>query len=311
MNKLVRLIKKKFFKIFVKFCTKIRCNFYILPKNFYQPIPEKEDLTGNFFDSTSEMIGVDFNKQYSLNLLDNVFPIYMDEFRHLFPKKAKNGKGNQGEFVLINGSFMAIDAHVYYSFIRYFKPRRIVEIGGGNSSILAKTACQKNRKNDDVIGQLTVIEPYPTKHLKQGVSEHDQLIEKKVQEINLEFFENLSTGDILFIDSSHVLRSGGDVQYEYLKILPRLAPGVLVHIHDISIPKSYPRVYFENGLYWNEQYLLQAFLVYNSRFEVIWPGNYMMINYPKKVCEVFPEYHLMRKHYPQSEPTSFWVRVKP
>lgn len=310
MRKLLRLIKNLVFRVFVKFCSLIKCDFYILPKNFYQPLPVDEDLTSYFFHSTSEMVGVDLNKNYSLDLLDNIFPVYMNEFRYLFPNEAKNKKENTGKFVLINGSFMAVDAHVYYSFIRHFKPKRIVEIGGGNSSILAEIACHKNRESDAVISQLTVIEPYPTDHLKQGLLKNHQLIEKKVQHIDLSFFEDLSAGDILFIDSSHALRSGGDVQYEYLEILPRLAPEVLVHIHDISLPKNYPRIYSENGLYWNEQYLLQAFLVYNSRFEVIWPGNYMMIHYPEKVCEVFPEYHLMRKKFPQSEPTSFWIRVK-
>src|SRR3972149_5863814 len=120
----------------------------------------------------------------------------------------------------------------------------------------------------------------------------------------------MGEGDILFLDSSPVLRAGGDVQLEYLEILPRLAPGVLVHVHDISLPKPYPRVYFETGMYWNEQYLLQAFLAFNSRFEVLWPGNWMMVRHPEKVCAVFPEFHEMRKLYPQSEPTGFWMRVR-
>jgi len=85
---------------------------------------------------------------------------------------------------------------------------------------------------------------------------------------------------------------------------------VLVHIHDISLPKAYPRVYLENHqLYWNEQYLLQAFLAFNARFRVVWPGNYMMLNYPEEVCAVFPEYHAMREAFPMSEPTSFWMQV--
>jgi hypothetical protein len=124
------------------------------------------------------------------------------------------------------------------------------------------------------------------------------------------YFEQLESGDILFIDSSHVIRSGNDVHYEFLEILPRLKPGVLVHIHDISLPKPYPEVYFDNHLYWNEQYLLQAFLTFNDRFEIMWPGNYMMLNYPDKMLSTFPEISRMRQDYPQSEPTAFWMRVK-
>jgi hypothetical protein len=171
----------------------------------------------------------------------------------------------------------------------------------------------RNRQDDGgEPAQLTSIEPFPTPALREGFPGLSRLIEKRVQDVGLGLFTALEEGDILFIDSTHVLRSGGDVQLEYCEILPRLAPGVIVHIHDISLPKPYPRVYFEkNHYYWNEQYLLQAFLAFNSRFEVIWPGNYMMEKYPERVITVFPEYHQMRATFPSSEPASFWMRVRP
>jgi hypothetical protein len=101
------------------------------------------------------------------------------------------------------------------------------------------------------------------------------------------------------------------VWWEYCEILPRLAPGVLVHIHDISLPKPYPDVYLKQHRYWNEQYLLQAFLTFNPKFEVIWAGNYMMIQQPERLREQFlPEYDHMRAKFPQSEPSAFWMRVK-
>ncbi|MGH9903790.1 MAG: class I SAM-dependent methyltransferase, partial [Pyrinomonadaceae bacterium] len=141
-----------------------------------------------------------------------------------------------------------------------------------------------------------------------GLSE---LIEKRVQDVDLSVFTSLEANDILFIDSTHALRAGGDVQLEFCEIMPRLAPGVLVHVHDISLPRAYPRVYFDQRLYWNEQYLLQAFLTFNRRFEVIWPGNYMALRYPERIREFFFEYQDMRAAYPSSEPTSFWMRVRP
>jgi hypothetical protein len=145
---------------------------------------------------------------------------------------------------------------------------------------------------------------------KRGVPGLSEVIEKKVQDVDLDLFASLQ-GGILFIDSTHALRAGGDVQLEYCEILPRLAGGVLVHIHDISLSRPYPRVYFEkNNYYWNEQYLLQAFLAFNSKFEVVWPGNYMMLKYPDQISRVFPEYHTMRESFPSSEPTSFWIRAK-
>src|SRR5262249_32581609 len=110
---------------------------------------------------------------------------------------------------------------------------------------------------------------------------------------------------------THVLRPGGDVQLEYCELLPRLKPGVLVHIHDISLPKPYTDFYFKNHLYWNEQYLLQAFLTYNSRVEVLWPGTYMFMKHPVRLTKVWPELKATRDKFPLAEPSSFWLRVRP
>jgi predicted O-methyltransferase YrrM len=282
--------------------------FHLLRRHYDQPIPEKAELDNAFWQRRSELVGLEMNDRYALDLLQNVFPLYLGEFGEAFP--LHRSSPDQTQFYLINSSFMAIDAHVYYIFIRHFRPKRIVEIGAGNSTLLAAAACRQNLNKNGEAPTLISVEPFPSKTLKKGLPGLSKLIQDKVQKADLELFTSLAAGDILFIDSSHVLRSGGDVQQEYCEILPRLAPGVLVHIHDISLPKPYPRVYFENRLYFNEQYLLQAFLCFNSRFEVIWPGNYMMLKYPEEVCNVFPEYHEMRKSFPMSEPSSFWMRVK-
>ena len=285
--------------------------FHLLSKqDYYLPIPNEEDLGDAFWERRSEMVGVDMNEGYARALLDEVFPPGVAEFRETFPLHAREGSAG---FHLINGSFMAIDAQAYYCFIRHFRPRRIVEIGAGRSTQVAAAACLRNAEEQG--GQaprLTAIEPFPPPFLREGLPGLSELIVDKVQNIDLGVFTSLGAGDILFIDSTHALREGGDVQFEYCEILPRLAPGVLVHIHDISLPKPYPRTYFEDSrLYWNEQYLLQAFLAFNSKFEVIWPGNYMILNYPERVSDVFPEYHSMREAFPQSEPSSFWIRARP
>ncbi len=284
--------------------------FHLVRRRFDAPVPDEAELSGDFQERLSAMPGVAMDDRAALDLLETVFPRYMDEFRAAVPLKPLPGSG-PGRFHLINGTFMAVDAHVYYAFIRHGKPRRIVEIGGGNSSVLAGMACERNRAEDGAAPRLTVVEPYPSEGLRKGFSGLSELVAGKVQDAPMSLFTSLGAGDILFIDSSHVLRSGGDVQHEYLEILPRLAPGVLVHVHDISLPKPYPRVYFEQGLYWNEQYLLQAFLAFNSGFEVVWPGNRMILGYPDKVCAAFPEVHEMRREYPRSEPSSFWMRRRP
>jgi hypothetical protein len=282
-----------------------RHGYHLLRKHFYLPIPADEDIPSDYWEKHSELIGIDMNEQGALELLESVFPRYMDEFRGRFPLERPE---DPRLFYLINGGYMAIDAHVYYAMIRHHKPTRIIEIGAGNSTLLGGAACLENQRETGHAVDYTAIDPYPQSILERRVPGLTRLITSRVQDMGMERFTSLEAGDILFIDSSHVLRSGNDVEYEYLEILPRLAPGVLVHIHDISLPRRYPKVYFENQLYWNEQYLLQAFLSFNSRFKVLWAGNYMILKHPERVCAVFPEYHVMRRHYPMSEPSAFWMR---
>jgi Methyltransferase domain len=284
-----------------------RHGMHLLPKHFYLPIPDDTDKLDQFWDVQSAMIGVDPNVPLALEVMEQICPQYLDEFRKSFPL---DGPLDPPRFYLINGGYMAVDAHIYYCLIRHFKPRRIIEIGNGNSTLLAIAACDKNAEQCGWRATVCSIDPYPWQLLKDGYAGLDELIQKRVQDVPLSVFEELNSGDMLFIDSSHVIRSGNDVHYEFLEILPRLKAGVFVHVHDISLPRPYPKIYFDNRLYWNEQYLLQAFLAFNQRFEVVWPGNYMMIHHPERMLTVFPEFLRMRQDYPHSEPTAFWMRVK-
>lgn len=284
-----------------------RRGFHLLRKHFYLPVPDDTDRLDEFWTRPSQLAGVDMNDAVPLGLMKEVFPPFLKEFRDRFPIYKQ--QEDNPEFHLINGGYMAVDAHVYYSLIRRYQPRRIIEIGVGNSTLLAIAANAYNER-DGRRARLTSVDPYPWDLFRGGYPGLDELVDQRVQDVPLSTFEALEANDILFIDSSHVIRSGNDVHFEFLEVLPRLKPGVLVHVHDISLPKPYPKVYFDNHLYWNEQYLLQAFLMFNKRFEVIWPGNYMMVTYPDRVLEVFPEMRTMREHYPQSEPSAFWMRVK-
>jgi Methyltransferase domain len=282
-----------------------RHGFHLLRKHFYLPIPDDTDRLDEFWRQPSAMAGVDTNDAAAIELMDRLLPPFLDEFRARFPiHRSPLTTG----FYLINGGYMAVDAHVYYGLIRHQKPRRIIEIGNGNSTLLALDAVQSNRAAGHD-SRLISIDPYPWDIFRGGVPGFE-LIAKRVQDVPLEMFGELADGDILFIDSSHVIRSGNDVHYEYLDILPRLKPGVMVHIHDVSLPMPYPKVYYDNHLYWNEQYLLQAFLAFNRNFEVIWPGNYLMLTYPDKMNATFPEIATMRETYPSSEPTAFWMRTR-
>ena len=283
-----------------------RQGFHLLRHHYYLPIPDATDVPDEFWERESEMVGVDLNEQSALDLVEQDLAPYIKEFREQFPLRPTEGQA----FHLLNSAFMAVDAHLYYSLIRHARPRRVIEIGSGQSTLVAAAACLRNAADGGNAPHLSAVEPYPPPHLKAGFAGLSELIERKVQDVPLDTFTALGAGDILFIDSTHVLRAGGDVQYEFCEVLPRLRPGVLVHVHDISLPRAYPRAYFDTHWYWNEQYLLQAFLAFNSRFEVIWPGSYMMLRRPERVRAAFPEIDDMRAAFPSSAPTSFWMRVK-
>jgi hypothetical protein len=284
--------------------------FHFLRPHYYLPIPDQADLDAGYHLAGSGLPGLDMNDAAGLELMEKVFPRYLAEFRERIPL-TDGAEGDPKRIFLLNGTFMAVDAHVYYALIRHFRPGRIVEVGGGRSSLLAGIACRTNLAESGGESRLEVIEPYPGEMFHGGFPGLSELLPVKLQEVPLDRFTSLREGDILFTDSSHVLRAGNDVQRLYLEIFPRLAPGVLVHVHDVSLPRPYPAVYAENGWHWNEQYLLQAFLAFNSRFEVLWAGNHLLLRYPRKVTEAFPELAAMRERFPQSEPTSFWMRVRP
>jgi hypothetical protein len=284
--------------------------FHLVRRHYYAPVPDEADLaTPGFWDQTSSLPGLSMGEGEGLRLLGEVFPPYLEEFRARY--RVHEGDATSDRFFLINGVYMAVDAHVYYALVRHLKPKRVIEIGSGRSTLLALDALETNRQEDGVAGAVTAIEPYPSPFLKElAASGRLELLETKVQDVELGFFDVLASGDILFIDSTHVLREGNDVQFEYLELLPRLPDGVFVHVHDISLPRRYPKVYFDQGLYWNEQYLLQAFLAFNWRFEVVWAGNHLLLSFPDQMHAAFPEIAVMRETYPLSEPSAFWMRTK-
>jgi len=279
--------------------------YHLVRKHFYVPLPELDDIKPDAWTTPSTLAGVDMNEDAAHELMDVILPPFLAEFRARFPIHAvPDHKG----FYLINGTYMAVDSHLLYGLVRHAKPRRIVEIGNGASTMIAVAAAELNRTEGHPVNVIS-IDPYPTPAFANGYPGLDELIVKKVQDVPSSLFESLERNDIFFIDSSHVLRWGNDVDHLYMNVLPLIGDGVLVHVHDISLPMPYPKVYFDYQLYWNEQYLLQAFLMFNSRFKVIWPGNYMMLKHPAKMLAVFPEIADMRAVYGSSEPTAFWMRV--
>jgi hypothetical protein len=199
--------------------------------------------------------------------------------------------------------FGAGDAEYLYNMIRYFKPKLIIEIGCGQSTLMANLAIQTNKRNDPSYScQQICVEPFEVPWL-EGIGV--EVRRSKVEELARSFVESLEMNDILFIDSSHVIRPQGDVLCEYLNLLGKLKPGVLVHIHDIRTPRDYLESWvISDRLMWNEQYLLEAFLCFNSAFKVIGALNWLWHNHSDKLGDACP----VLTSQPNSEPGSFWIR---
>lgn len=205
------------------------------------------------------------------------------------------------EYYLDNGFFEAGDAEFLYQLIRLKKPRRIVEIGSGNSTLIAMKALARNRELDpEYRCEHTCIEPYEVPWLERTGA---TILRQRVEDVGLQPFEALGANDLLFIDSSHVIRPQGDVLFEFLQLLPTLARGVIVHIHDIFTPRDYPAKWVvEEVRLWNEQYLLEAFLSGNGEWRVLAALNHLSHHCFLELQAVCP--HLEK----DSEPRSFYIQ---
>lgn len=267
--------------------------FHLSPVHFYEPIPDTRTLTDALLEKESELVGIDMREADQLDLLHNVFPQFRAEFAEVPREPAADPK----QFYLNNGYFTGADALVYYGMVRHFKPHLLIEVGSGFSSRLAAQACLRNGR-----GELICIEPNPDQVLREGFSGLTMLIAKRVEEVGFDLFQRLRANDILFIDSSHVVRCGGDVNCLLLEIVPRLNPGVIVHLHDIFLPQEYGRAWvIDRYRFFSEQYLLQAFLTFNTEFHVLFANRYMALKHQGEMAALFPNSSGFGS-------TSFWMR---
>jgi len=261
--------------------------FHVTPNHFYQPIPDTRLLSSSLWDRHSSLPGIDMpSNQEQESTLRNL-QAFRSEY-DAFPTSA-----NGSLFFVNNDQFGSVDAELYYSIIRWKAPKSVIEIGAGYSTYFAREALTKNGRGD-----LTAIEPYPRPALRKIKI---TLIEDKLQSVPVETFATLNVGDILFIDSSHVVTVGSDVVYEILEILPRLNPGVIIHIHDIFWPSAhYPKYrVLQMKEFWTEQYLVQAFLAFNSAFKILVCASHLHLTAPEVLEKNFRSYNRLR-HWPGS-----------
>lgn len=280
-----------------KFSDKIFMKLGILPvlDHYYQPLINPKKYLIKSLRENRDLPGINFNTDEQLALLEKFK--YNEELLKIPFEKTTD----KIEYYYNNSSYGSGDGEYLYNIIRYFKPVKIIEIGSGLSTLMARNAIEQNKieiKNYEC--NHICIEPYERQWLEQtGV----EVIRKKVETIDKSLFQKLKSNDILFIDSSHIIRTQGDVLFEYLEILPELNSGVLVHIHDIFSPKDYLEEWVNSHLMWNEQYLLEAFLTFNSKFRIIGSLNYLAHNYYEKLSAKCPVFSNQQNR----EPGAFWI----
>ncbi len=282
---------------------------HILAADFNSPSPIIKDLPDDLWKQPSAVVGVDLRDEEQLRLLDLISAKYKSEY-DAFPVKSSTTE--QSGFYLGNAWFEKVDAEILYSLTRELKPKKIIEVGSGFSTKLAVQAIRKNTVSDPSYKcDILAIEPYADRVAPDEFPGTMKLIRSQVQNVELEVFEQLQENDFLFVDSTHVGKTGSDVIFEVLEILPRLRSGVYVHFHDIFLPYEYPKLWVvEDHNFYIEQYLLQAFLTFNSRFEVVWGSYYMLQKHPDRLRKAFGSFD---KHIWAEErflPGSIWLRAR-
>jgi hypothetical protein len=289
--KILKKIQILVLRIFFPFFQKI--GIHVLPVHYYSPVPDTRKIpehTWGVSKEGSKLIGKQY--LYFISEMKN----YLNQFQIIADGKLEG-------FNIKNGSFETVDAESYYGMIMILKPRKIIEIGSGHSTKIAVAAVNDNKLMDSKYNcDIICIEPFPSVELSQN--KQVKLIRNRLEDVDRDLFNELNKNDILFIDSTHTLKIGNDVYCEYLEIIPNINVGVYIHIHDIFIPNQYSKRWvYKKNYFWTEQYILQAFLMFNSHYEVVFPCNYLHSFKPDLLMEIFPSYPM-----DEEGPGSFWIR---
>lgn len=272
--------------------------FHVLRKHFYSPVPNLSEVNRAELITSALPVGIDFRSDFQRSLLASFIKKYGEEFEKFNP----GGKAYYG-YKSGNTFFESVDCEMLYAMVRKQSPKRIIEVGSGNSTLVILEAIRDVKKNNKAYQcAYTSINPNHPDFL-MPFEQDVKLVNKRLQDLDMTLFDQLGEGDILFIDSSHMVKVQSDAYYLYLRILPLIAKGVFVHIHDIFFPMDYPSDwFFKNHRFWNEQYVLQAFLTGNREFEVWWSSSFMDHYHAAELKDSLTGYNN------RSNPGSFWMR---
>lgn len=249
--------------------------------HFYSPIVNIDEISARqdrLWPREPHVVGIDFAPDRQREFLTKQLRQFTREYD--YPEDFEPS-GPSYQFFTRNPQFSWLDARVLFAMLRQLAPEHMIEVGSGYSSLLTADVSRRflgGRLN------FTCIDPYPRQVLIDGVPGITRLIPQKAEELPLALFERLRSGDVLFIDSSHVSKTGSDLNYIMFEIIPRLRVGVVIHFHDIFLPHDYPREWvLREGRSWNEQYLLQALLVFTNGFEVLFGSSYVFHYFPTEL----------------------------
>lgn len=280
--------------------TLIEANGAFPPGHFYSPVVSIDEIRRDeqrvFNASSTSLGGIDLNEAAQLELLGHFEAIYPSVD---FPSK----KSESHRYCYDNPAYSYSDAIMLHCMMRHFRPRRIIEVGSGYSSCAILDTRERHLAGKV---ELTFIEPYPELLLsliRPSDRESIEIVPKRLQDVPVEKFRSLQSGDFLFIDSTHVSKTGSDVNYLFFDVLPALNAGVHIHIHDVFYPFEYPKEWVLGGRSWNEQYVLRAFLQFNNAFSISMMNTYLERFHEQRFASKMP---LCLKN----PAGSIWIRKK-
>jgi len=273
-----------------------RVGVQVVVATYDSPVPRLADLSSDLFTAESPLRGIDWDTARQLAWMEAELAPYLSEFA-----PARGRDLPSGEFTLDNDTFESVDAELLYAIVRRLKPARVLELGSGFSTLVTRIALDRNT-GDGSPGTLDSYDPYPSAHVMARPDLSARVQRVSAQAIDPALIEGLQENDVLFVDTTHIVKIGGDVNRIVLDLLPLVRPGVAVHFHDIFLPRDYSRGHIDDAHFWNEQYLVQAFLSGNREWEVLVGANAVAHAHPARVGELIPSFR------DGVEPGSLWLR---
>ncbi|MFG0245058.1 MAG: class I SAM-dependent methyltransferase [Phycisphaerales bacterium JB052] len=273
---------------------------HILPVHYYTPVPDTRTLRDS--DEAIFAQHIDYRCEQAMQELRQ----YAEQFQEKFAEIGSRNEADKRQFSFQGSPYHPLEAEVLYSTIRSSKPKKIIEIGCGYSTLLIAEALRDAKHDDPTFGcEYICYEPFRPSYLDPAPEQVTRFVDKPVQELDCRTIAELGPGDLLFIDSTHVAAIQSDVVHEYLALLPALNPGVRIHIHDIFLPYDYPMNWMHKSrFFWNEQYLLFAYLLGNNGIRVTMPLHYLWRQHEAELRERFPSTE--KAHMP---PSAMWLQT--